>query len=105
LRNDFRHFRVDRIQTSQALDKRFSADSAKLAVEWLALRRTGPAPRLRPQQNRAELGECPAQSLGTPQLLQCAEGAFGSLANSGSRMSIFLPAAASAGWTNPPSAQ
>src|SRR5882762_7216272 len=30
LRNDFRHFRVDRILTSQVLDERFSGDSARL---------------------------------------------------------------------------
>jgi predicted DNA-binding transcriptional regulator YafY len=39
LRNDFRHFRVDRIAASQVLDERFSAESAKLTAEWLALRK------------------------------------------------------------------
>jgi len=42
LRNDFRHFRVDRILTSQVLDERFSADSARLTAEWLALRKDRP---------------------------------------------------------------
>jgi len=42
LRNDFRHFRVDRILTSQVLDERFSADSASLTAEWLALRKDRP---------------------------------------------------------------
>jgi predicted DNA-binding transcriptional regulator YafY len=37
LRNDFRHFRVDRITTSTTLDERFAADHAKLLAEWLAL--------------------------------------------------------------------
>src|SRR6267143_1426228 len=36
LRNDFRHFRVDRILTSQLLDERFSSDSGRLTAEWLA---------------------------------------------------------------------
>ena len=42
LRNDFRHFRIDRILTSQVLDERFSADSAKLQAEWLALSKDRP---------------------------------------------------------------
>ncbi len=42
LRNDFRHFRVDRILTSQLLDERFSADSARLTAEWLALGKDRP---------------------------------------------------------------
>jgi predicted DNA-binding transcriptional regulator YafY len=42
LRNDFRHFRVDRILASQVLDERFSADSARLTAEWLALRKDRP---------------------------------------------------------------
>jgi predicted DNA-binding transcriptional regulator YafY len=42
LRQDFRHFRVDRILTSQVLDERFSADSARLTAEWLALRKDRP---------------------------------------------------------------
>ena len=42
LRNDFRHFRVDRILTSHVLDERFSADSGRLAAEWLALRKDRP---------------------------------------------------------------
>jgi len=39
LRNDFRHFRVDRILTSQILDETFLADSGKLMAEWLALQK------------------------------------------------------------------
>ena len=39
LRNDFRHFRVDRILASDVLDERFSADSGRLSAEWLALRK------------------------------------------------------------------
>src|SRR5215467_8945099 len=42
LRNDFRHFRVDRILASDVLDERFSADSGRLAAEWLALRKDQP---------------------------------------------------------------
>jgi predicted DNA-binding transcriptional regulator YafY len=42
LRNDFRHFCVDRILTSQVLDERFPADSGRLAAEWLALRKDRP---------------------------------------------------------------
>jgi predicted DNA-binding transcriptional regulator YafY len=42
LRNDFRHFRVDRILTSQLLDERFSSDSGRLTAEWLALRKDRP---------------------------------------------------------------
>ena len=42
LRNDFRHFRVDRILASDVLDDRFSADSGRLTAEWLALRKDGP---------------------------------------------------------------
>jgi predicted DNA-binding transcriptional regulator YafY len=39
LRSDFRHFRVDRILSSQVLDERFTADSGRLTAEWLALRK------------------------------------------------------------------
>jgi predicted DNA-binding transcriptional regulator YafY len=39
LRNDFRHFRVDRILNSQVLADRFPADNGKLMAEWLALRK------------------------------------------------------------------
>src|SRR6266478_1822929 len=42
LRNDFRHFRVDRILTSQVLDERFPAGSGKLMAEWLALQKDRP---------------------------------------------------------------
>ena len=37
LRNDFRHFRVDRIIRSTLLDERFPTDHAKLLADWLAL--------------------------------------------------------------------
>jgi predicted DNA-binding transcriptional regulator YafY len=48
LRNDYRHFRVDRILSSRVLDDRFPADNGKLMVEWLALRKDRPdqPPRL-----------------------------------------------------------
>jgi len=42
LRNDFRHFCVDRILASDVLDERFAADSGRLAAEWLALRKDRP---------------------------------------------------------------
>src|SRR6266481_1769953 len=42
LRNDFRHFRVDRILASDVLDERFSADSGRLTAEWLTLRKDRP---------------------------------------------------------------
>jgi predicted DNA-binding transcriptional regulator YafY len=42
LRDDFRHFRLDRIVGSQVLDERFAADSARLTAEWLALRKERP---------------------------------------------------------------
>ena len=37
LRNDFRHFRVDRITRSTVLDERFEADHATLLAAWQAL--------------------------------------------------------------------
>jgi predicted DNA-binding transcriptional regulator YafY len=44
LRRDYRHFRVERIETSDILDERFPADNGRLMTEWLALRkeRAGP---------------------------------------------------------------
>jgi len=39
LRGDFRHFRVDRIKSSQVLNERFPADNGKLMAEWLTLRK------------------------------------------------------------------
>ena len=42
LRGDFRHFRLDRIRSSQVLAERFSADSARLTAEWRALRKDRP---------------------------------------------------------------
>jgi predicted DNA-binding transcriptional regulator YafY len=43
LRNDFRHFRVDRIEWASALDERFEAEQGKLYAEWLALPKDGEA--------------------------------------------------------------
>ena len=37
LRNDFRHFRVERILASSVLDDRFSTDSGRLMAQWFAL--------------------------------------------------------------------
>jgi predicted DNA-binding transcriptional regulator YafY len=37
LRNDFRHFRVDRITRAMKLDEWFPTDHAKLLADWLAL--------------------------------------------------------------------
>jgi predicted DNA-binding transcriptional regulator YafY len=42
LRNDFRHFRVDRITAATALGERFPADRRKLLADWLALRKNRP---------------------------------------------------------------
>lgn len=42
LRNDFRHFRVDRILRSWVLDECFPAENGKLAAEWLALQKDRP---------------------------------------------------------------
>lgn len=39
LRNDFRHFRVDRILSSRVLDDCFPADNGKLVTEWFVLRK------------------------------------------------------------------
>ena len=44
LRNDFRHFRVDRVLSAQMLDEHFPADNGKLMAEWLALRKDRPDP-------------------------------------------------------------
>lgn len=38
LRQDYRHFRVDRIASSRVLDERFPADNGRLMAEWLSLR-------------------------------------------------------------------
>ena len=37
LRGDFRHFRADRIISAQMLDERFTAESARLTAQWMAL--------------------------------------------------------------------
>jgi len=39
LRQDFRHFRVDRILSARVLDQRFPANSGNLMAEWLALQK------------------------------------------------------------------
>jgi predicted DNA-binding transcriptional regulator YafY len=39
LRQDFRHFRVDRILSARVLEERFPANSGKLMAEWLALQK------------------------------------------------------------------
>lgn len=41
-RRDLRHFRIDRIESSELLDERFPGDNRKLMAEWLALRKDGP---------------------------------------------------------------
>lgn len=38
LRQDYRHFRVDRIASSRVLEERFPADNGRLMKEWLSLR-------------------------------------------------------------------
>ncbi|UDF30780.1 UNVERIFIED_ORG: YafY family transcriptional regulator [Roseateles sp. XES5] len=38
LREDYRHFRVDRIQKSQITQERFATDSSRLMAEWIAKR-------------------------------------------------------------------
>jgi predicted DNA-binding transcriptional regulator YafY len=42
LRNDFRHFRVDRISASRLLDQQFPPDNGRLIAEWLALQKERP---------------------------------------------------------------
>jgi predicted DNA-binding transcriptional regulator YafY len=42
LRMDFRNFRVDRILSARLLGERFTAESAKLTAEWLALPKDRP---------------------------------------------------------------
>jgi predicted DNA-binding transcriptional regulator YafY len=43
MRQDFRHFRVDRILSARVLDERFPANSGKLMAEWLALQKDRPS--------------------------------------------------------------
>jgi predicted DNA-binding transcriptional regulator YafY len=38
LRQDFRHFRADRIVSARLLDERFAAESARLTAQWMALK-------------------------------------------------------------------
>jgi predicted DNA-binding transcriptional regulator YafY len=45
LRQDYRHFRVDRINTLTVLDDRYPSDNGRLMAEWLALRQSDPVPR------------------------------------------------------------
>jgi predicted DNA-binding transcriptional regulator YafY len=40
LRNDYRHFRTDRIAVATVLDERYLPDDGRLMAGWLALRRT-----------------------------------------------------------------
>jgi predicted DNA-binding transcriptional regulator YafY len=42
LREDYRHFRIDRIARSRVLDERFPADNGRLVSEWLALPKDRP---------------------------------------------------------------
>ena len=42
LRQDFRHFRVDRIAQARVLDARFSAEDGRLVADWLAIGRERP---------------------------------------------------------------
>ncbi|HTV45006.1 MAG TPA: WYL domain-containing protein, partial [Stellaceae bacterium] len=42
LRNDFRHFRVDRISSARLLDEHFPPDNGRLMADWLALRKERP---------------------------------------------------------------
>lgn len=42
LRQDFRSFRVDRIERSRILDEHFSPDHGRLAAAWLALSKEAP---------------------------------------------------------------
>lgn len=37
LRQDFRHFRADRIDSARFLDDRFTSESARLSAQWMAL--------------------------------------------------------------------
>jgi predicted DNA-binding transcriptional regulator YafY len=39
-RNDFRHFRVERVVSSAILDERFSTDGGRLSERWQALQRS-----------------------------------------------------------------
>jgi predicted DNA-binding transcriptional regulator YafY len=48
LRRDYRHFRVERIESSKILEARFPADDGKLVAGWLALRKEEPSPEKRP---------------------------------------------------------
>jgi len=40
LRQDYRHFRTDRIAALRVLDERYPSDNGRLMAEWLALRQT-----------------------------------------------------------------
>jgi predicted DNA-binding transcriptional regulator YafY len=42
LRNDFRHFRVDRISDARLLHQHFPQDNGRLMADWLALRKERP---------------------------------------------------------------
>lgn len=49
LRRDYRHFRVERIQSSEVLEEKFPADNGRLLSRWLALQsaRSGESDRRR----------------------------------------------------------
>ncbi len=56
LRNDYRHFRVDRIIAAKRMGERYSADAGQLMAQWLTLR----TPALAASQ-RASPAEAPQQ--------------------------------------------
>jgi predicted DNA-binding transcriptional regulator YafY len=43
LREDYRHFRIDRIEAIDVLDERFPERPGRLMAEWLALGRDRPS--------------------------------------------------------------
>ncbi len=45
LRQDYRHFRADRINALTVLEDRYPSDNGRLMAEWLALRQTEPGPK------------------------------------------------------------
>ena len=47
LRQDFRNFRLERIEASELLDERFPAGNGRLMAEWMALRKDRPDVRVR----------------------------------------------------------
>ena len=45
LRSDYRHFRVERIQSSEFLEDKFPADNGRLLARWLAFQNARSDPR------------------------------------------------------------